>query len=114
MGAQLLFVIPGTFGGMDHLCRMAPGTTAELMRITGRVQGVGYRAATLRIASGLELVGRIRNLADGSVEVVVEGTTEAVEQLAQWCARGPVLARVERVERRTLPPTGLTDLRIER
>lgn len=87
---------------------------AEHLRITGRVQGVGYRAATLRIASGLGLVGRIRNLADGSVEVIVEGTAEAVEQLAQWCAHGPVLARVDRVERQPVPPTGFTDLRIER
>ena len=59
------------------------------LRIRGRVQGVWYRASTAREAGRLGLVGRVRNQADGSVEAVAQGPSEAVEQLVAWCHEGP-------------------------
>lgn len=67
-------------------------------RITGRVQGVGYRAWTLRQAQALGLRGFVRNRADGSVEVVALGPPETVEGLMRICRSGPAGARVDGVE----------------
>jgi acylphosphatase len=71
---------------------------ARHLRIEGRVQGVGYRAWMVREASRLGLSGWVRNRADGSVEAVVAGPEPAVQALLTACRRGPVLARVDRIE----------------
>ncbi|MDW8479973.1 MAG: acylphosphatase [Xanthomonadales bacterium] len=65
--------------------------------VSGRVQGVFFRASTAEEAGRLGLRGFARNLADGRVEVVAEGEAEALEALARWLWRGPPLARVEAV-----------------
>ena len=62
--------------------------------ISGIVQGVGYRWSCQRAAKGIGVSGWVRNLPDGRVEVVAQGTKEQVEQLIQWCYRGPEEARV--------------------
>jgi acylphosphatase len=62
--------------------------------ISGIVQGVGYRYHTRRQAQGLGLVGWVRNLDDGRVEAVLQGTREQVESMIKWCYRGPSEARV--------------------
>jgi acylphosphatase len=66
--------------------------------ITGRVQGVFYRAATVERASALSLDGWARNLPDGRVEVVAAGTPPALANLAAWLWEGPPAARVEAVQ----------------
>jgi len=66
--------------------------------IHGRVQGVGFRYATLLEARRLKLSGWVRNRRDGTVEALVCGPAEAVETLIAWAQRGPPAARVERVE----------------
>ena len=66
--------------------------------ISGRVQGVFYRASTDAMARQLHLTGWVRNLADGRVEVVAEGPREALDRLVAWCRQGPRDARVEGVE----------------
>ena len=66
--------------------------------ITGRVQGVLYRASLREEAARLGVAGWARNLRDGRVESLFEGDREAVEALIAWCRRGPPLARVERVD----------------
>ncbi len=66
--------------------------------IGGRVQRVGFRAATRRRALALGLAGYARNLPDGRVEVVACGDPQAITELLGWLQRGPALARVDSVE----------------
>jgi acylphosphatase len=63
--------------------------------ITGRVQGVFFRASALEKAQGLNLSGFVKNLSDGSVEIVAEGPRYALEQFAEWARHGPPAAEVE-------------------
>jgi len=65
--------------------------------ISGRVQGVSFRAATRKEARRLGLHGYARNLDDGRVEVLAAGSEEALRELERWLHRGPPLARVEQV-----------------
>lgn len=71
--------------------------------IRGRVQGVGYRWFVSREATQLRLRGRVRNLADGAVEVLVLGDAGAVEHLEAALRRGPPGASVVDVEKTELP-----------
>ena len=66
--------------------------------VTGRVQGVAYRQTCRQTARRLDLVGWVRNLADGSVEVLVQGAPDAVDQLVDWAWVGPTAASVVGVE----------------
>ncbi len=75
--------------------------------VTGRVQGVFFRASTQEQAMRLGLGGWGRNLSDGRVEVLVEGKQSDVEQLIQWLWHGPPGADVEKVEVDTIPITAL-------
>ena len=67
--------------------------------IQGRVQGVGYRAWTVRTASKLGLKGWVRNISDGTVEAVFHGDDGTIEQMLEACKDGPIMARVSRIER---------------
>lgn len=67
--------------------------------VEGRVQGVGFRWFVLRHARDLGLGGFVRNLPDGSVEIVAAGPPAAIDQLAAYLADGPAAARVARVTR---------------
>jgi acylphosphatase len=67
--------------------------------VSGRVQGVFFRASTRDEALRLGLTGHARNLPDGSVEVVACGDDAALAQLESWLELGPPLAQVSRVER---------------
>lgn len=71
---------------------------ARLLRIEGRVQGVGYRDWMLREAVRLGVHGWVRNRPDGSVQALVAGEEGAVQALLTACRRGPVMARVDRIE----------------
>ena len=62
--------------------------------MTGRVQGVFYRASTVKEASRLGLTGWVRNEPDGSVVLEAQGAKEAVERLLDWARKGPPGARV--------------------
>ena len=67
------------------------------LQITGRVQGVGYRAAFERQATRLGLSGWVRNRHDGSVEAIVDGDAGALAQIEAWARQGPAGASVQQV-----------------
>jgi acylphosphatase len=71
-----------------------PGKRTVRVRITGRVQGVCYRAWTERTASALELSGWVRNRHDGAVEALFSGAAGSVEEMLRRCREGPPAALV--------------------
>jgi len=66
--------------------------------ISGRVQGVWFRASTREVAQRLGIIGWVRNMPDGSVETHIQGDDNAVEQMLDWCRQGPPGARVDYVD----------------
>jgi len=74
--------------------------------ISGRVQGVCFRAEARRAANRFNLTGWVRNMADGRVETVFEGEDESVDKMLEWCNVGPSSARVKEVLTETEPHTG--------
>jgi acylphosphatase len=72
-------------------------------RVSGRVQGVGFRWSTARRAEELGLRGAVRNCADGTVEVAAEGPAPALRRFAEWLEQGPRGAHVAGVE--STPPS---------
>ena len=68
------------------------------LKITGRVQGVFYRATSCDKARELRVTGWVANEADGSVAAVVEGPENLVNEFIDWCRGGPSNAEVEKVE----------------
>ena len=82
--------------------------------IDGDVQGVGYRYFAMRAASRHDIYGTVRNLADGSVEVIAEGSRESIDAFKNDLATGPIHARVTNLSEVDLPPTGrFRDFRID-
>ncbi|MFI4955035.1 MAG: acylphosphatase [Gammaproteobacteria bacterium] len=71
--------------------------------VSGRVQGVNFRHATLHHATKWGITGWVRNLPDGRVELVACGTTEAIDKLTHWLHRGPPLAKVSNVDVEDIP-----------
>lgn len=71
---------------------------SRLLRVQGRVQGVGFRWALAEQAEQLGLQGWVRNRRDGSVEALVWGAHEAVAAMIRWAGTGPSLARVTQLE----------------
>jgi acylphosphatase len=74
------------------------------IRVTGHVQGVGFRDALRAEALRLGLNGWVRNRSDGSVEALLQGDDGAIERLVAWARRGPPLARVHAVDDRAVEP----------
>lgn len=79
-------------------------THTVVLRISGRVQGVGFRDALSEQAMRLGLTGWVRNRASGEVEVLAQGSPAALEALEAWARHGPPAARVVRVERAAPAP----------
>ena len=71
--------------------------------VSGRVQGVGFRYFISGAALQLRLEGWTRNLADGRVEVLVQGDEEGVDAIRTHLAEGPPSARVEKIESSVIP-----------
>lgn len=71
--------------------------------VTGRVQGVGFRQSCRQRARRLDLVGWVRNVADGRVELYCQGRPEQVDELIDWAWSGPSAARVNSVESEVVP-----------
>ena len=73
-------------------------TPVRAYRITGRVQGVGFRWFTSRVAKELDISGTVQNHPDGSVRVHAKGAPALLDQLETTIGQGPAAARVEAVE----------------
>ena len=73
--------------------------------VCGRVQGVGFRASTVREGQALGLCGSAKNLADGSVEVIAQGSETDVQALLDWLHHGPALAKVESFKWERIAPS---------
>jgi len=71
--------------------------------VTGRVQGVFFRASTRDVAVELSLTGYAKNMPDGSVEVLSCGSIDALGKLAAWLQEGPRMAIVNNVDEESLP-----------
>lgn len=74
--------------------------------VSGRVQGVFFRAETQKTATGLKLNGWVRNMDDGRVEAVFEGGRQEIDKMLDWCRQGPPASRVDHVEVIDEPFTG--------
>src|SRR5215213_11012988 len=68
------------------------------VRISGQVQGVFFRDSTSQKARELNLAGWVKNLPDGRVEAIFEGSSESVKEILRWCEEGPQHASVENVD----------------
>jgi acylphosphatase len=82
------------------------------LRVTGRVQGVFFRASTREEALRLGIRGTVRNEPDGSVFIQAEGDETALARFLEWVRRGPPGARVDQVERTDGAAAGFRGFRI--
>ena len=92
---------------------MGSGMRTVRLRITGRVQGVGYRDWMQRTAAGLCLAGWVRNRRDGTVEAVLSGSSVSVDHMIEQCRQGPPMAQTSRIEvldESSEPPPGFAVL----
>ncbi len=76
------------------------GVAALRLVVRGRVQGVWFRAWTVKTARSLGLDGWVRNRADGNVEILAAGPASALDALVAACRQGPPMAHVDEIERR--------------
>jgi len=76
------------------------------IRVKGRVQGVYFRANTCGKAKELSINGTVKNLNDGTVEILAEGEEEQLNKLVKWCHQGPLLAHVTSVDVTEITLTG--------
>ena len=91
------------------------GKVARKFLIRGEVQGVGYRFFAQRAAAGHQVFGYVKNMPDGSVEVLAEGPAHSVEAFKHELATGPRFSVVEQVEEIFLEPAGqYSHFRVER
>lgn len=86
---------------------------AKHVIVSGRVQGVWFRAKTKERADALGVKGWVRNRPGGGVEAVLEGQEAAVIELVNWLGVGPTLARVDRMEEKDVVLTGFTQFEIK-
>ena len=77
--------------------------------VSGRVQGVGFRYFTCRLAEEFDVTGYVRNLPNGDVEIVAEGAQAVVEEFMARAGKGPSYSRVKEVKSYLEPPEGKYD-----
>jgi acylphosphatase len=87
-------------------------TSAVLLKIQGRVQGVYYRASAQSKAQGLGLTGWVKNSPKGIVESHAEGSKEKLEEFINWCRQGPPAASVSSVDSDWISPKGYQSFEI--
>ena len=82
--------------------------------ISGKVQGVFYRATAKKMAHQLHITGWIKNTKEGHVEALITGESESVKKFIDWCRKGPGKAEVEEVEVERRQATSFEDFTIMR
>lgn len=90
----------------------AAGAQRRIVRVRGRVQGVGFRMSAASEAARLGVTGTVRNLWDGTVEADVEGAEQAVDAMLAWLRQGPTSARVSGIDVRQDVPRGAESFRV--
>src|SRR5699024_7991135 len=103
--------VGGRRAAMDEPDTDGGARVRRIVRVRGRVQGVGYRMDAAAAAERLGVAGTVRNLLDGSVEAALEGEPEAVDSMIEQLRRGPAGARVDGVDVRQEEPRGARSLR---
>ncbi len=83
------------------------------IKVTGGVQGVGFRYSTLNEAKKPGLTGYVKNLPDGSVEIEAEGSKDQLDAFVEWCRKGPGLSKVDSVIVDPFPPVGYNEFRVK-
>jgi len=82
------------------------------IRISGRVQGVGFRYSTREVANIFSIYGFVKNQSDGSVYIEAEGSDESINAFLAWCKEGPPRSRIDNVSVMEGPYTGFTEFSI--
>jgi acylphosphatase len=88
------------------------GVVRYRLQISGRVQGVFFRDTCRKVAERHGVSGWVRNLPDGTVEAVFEGSAEDVDDLVEWSRHGPPTAVVNDVRVQAEPPEGISGFQI--
>ena len=83
------------------------------IRVTGQVQGVGFRWRAAHEAWKTGITGFVKNMSDGSVYIEAEGLTDQLNDFVVWCRKGPGTGFVDNVEIDTCPPVNYRDFSIE-
>lgn len=84
------------------------------IRVSGKVQGVFFRASTKEKAQALHITGFVRNAPAGSVYIEAEGEAENLKQFIHWCHKGPESARVDRCDVNEASLIGYQNFTIQR
>jgi len=83
------------------------------IKVSGQVQGINFRSETRKEAKNLDISGFAKNESDGSVLIEAEGTEKNLDKLVKWCQRGPLFAKVEKVEIEEKEITGYENFEIK-
>ncbi len=84
-----------------------------VIKVTGRVQGVGFRYSTLNEAKKLGLTGYVKNMPDGSVKIEAEGTEDQLDALVEWCRSESGPGYVDSLTFDTSSPAGYDEFRVK-
>ncbi len=84
-------------------------TICKIYTITGRVQGVWFRAGTQKTARKMDITGWAKNLPNRSVQVLACGSEENIERFAAWLKKGPAFAKVKSITEEQIPPQEFSD-----
>ena len=87
---------------------------ARRFKISGKVQGVGFRYFVLEHAGKLGIKGTVRNLEDGAVLVEAEGNPEMMDEFFSYCSKGPYWSNVDKISNESIPFQGYSDFKIVR
>jgi acylphosphatase len=85
---------------------------ARRLLVSGRVQGVGYRWFAMRTAQELGVCGWVRNLPDGRVEALAEGSEDQLDRFVERLRKGPIASKVQEVDALDAEPSGLTSFEV--